>query len=102
MEPPILELFTAAILERDKLWTVERVPAVKDRVRNRLGQLSTRLDIAEWLDSAFSAGDLITWCRYCSGRGHRACWTNIRIWPPMWPAAKRDPPTNVPSLRNWR
>lgn len=30
-----------------------------DRVRDRLGQLSRRLGDAEWLDGAFSAGDLL-------------------------------------------
>jgi glutathione S-transferase len=35
------------------------VPLVKDRVRNVLGQLSRRLGDADWLDGAFSAGDLM-------------------------------------------
>jgi len=35
------------------------VPLVEDRVRNRLGQLSRRLGDADWLDGAFSAGDLM-------------------------------------------
>jgi glutathione S-transferase len=30
-----------------------------DRVRDRLGQLSRRLGDADWLDGAFSAGDLM-------------------------------------------
>jgi glutathione S-transferase len=32
---------------------------LEDRVRVRLEQLSTRLGDAEWLDGAFSAGDLL-------------------------------------------
>jgi glutathione S-transferase len=40
VEPPILELATAMLLERDKPWYVERLPLVKDRVRGRLGPLS--------------------------------------------------------------
>jgi len=59
VEPPILELVTARILERDKPWTKERLPLVEDRVRNRLKQLSARLGSADWLDGAFSAGDLM-------------------------------------------
>jgi glutathione S-transferase len=59
VEPPIFELFTAAFLERDKPWSGERVPAVKDRIRDRLGRLSARLGDADWLDGAFSAGDLM-------------------------------------------
>ena len=59
VEPPILELQTAVLLERDKPWHQERLPLVKDRIRDRLKQLSARLGDAEWLDGAFSAGDLM-------------------------------------------
>jgi glutathione S-transferase len=59
VEPPILELVTARILEGDKPWADERVPLVKDRIRNRMAQLSARLGDADWLDGAFSAGDLM-------------------------------------------
>jgi glutathione S-transferase len=59
VEPPILELVTAKILEGDKPWSKERLPLVEDRVRARLKQLSARLGAADWLDGAFSAGDLM-------------------------------------------
>jgi glutathione S-transferase len=59
VEPPILELANAKLLESDKPWRDERLPLVEDRVRNRLGQLSARLGHGEWLDGAFSAGDLM-------------------------------------------
>jgi glutathione S-transferase len=59
VEPPILELVTARILEGDKPWGKERVPLVMDRIRERLRQLSARLGEADWLDGAFSAGDLM-------------------------------------------
>jgi glutathione S-transferase len=59
VEPPILELPVAMFLEGDEPWTKERLPLIKDRIRNRLGRLSTRLGDAEWLDGAFSAGDLM-------------------------------------------
>jgi glutathione S-transferase len=59
VEPPILELVIAKILEGDKPWAQERLPLVKDRVRERLTQLSARLGDAEWLDGDFSAGDLM-------------------------------------------
>ncbi|HEU4529871.1 MAG TPA: glutathione S-transferase family protein [Steroidobacteraceae bacterium] len=59
IEPPILELANAKLLEGDKPWSKERVPLVGDRVRNRLSPLSARLGDADWLDGAFSAGDLM-------------------------------------------
>ena len=59
VEPPILELGTARLLEGDTSWSTQRMPLVEDRVRNRLGQLSRRLGDAGWLDGAFSAGDLM-------------------------------------------
>jgi glutathione S-transferase len=59
VEPPILELGTARLLEGDKAWNKERMPLVEDRVRNRLNQLSARLGDADWLDGTFSAGDLM-------------------------------------------
>ena len=59
VEPPILELMTARILEGDQPWSAERLPLVKDRIRIRLDQLSTHLGSADWLDGGFSAGDLM-------------------------------------------
>jgi glutathione S-transferase len=59
VEPPILDLAIARIQEADKPWSKERMPLVEERLRNRLGQLSARLGDAEWLDGAFSAGDLM-------------------------------------------
>ena len=59
VEPPILELATAKLVEGDKPWSKERMPLVADRVRGRLEQLSARLGDADWLDGAFSAGDLM-------------------------------------------
>src|SRR6187551_669355 len=46
VEPPILELANARLLEGDKPWTPERLPLVVERVRKPLGQLSARLDDA--------------------------------------------------------
>ena len=59
VEPPILELANAKLLEGDKSWSKERLPLVADRVRGPLKQLSARLGEADWLDGAFSAGDLM-------------------------------------------
>jgi glutathione S-transferase len=59
VEPPILELSTARVLEADKPWSQARLPLVEDRVRARLIPLSARLGDAEWLEDAFTAGDLM-------------------------------------------
>jgi glutathione S-transferase len=59
VEPPILELVTARFAEGDKPWAEARLPLVNARIRDRLVQLAARLGDADWLDGAFSAGDLI-------------------------------------------
>jgi glutathione S-transferase len=59
VEPPIVDRSMATILERDKSWYAERLPVLEDRVRGRLDELSSRLGDADWLDGAFSAGDLL-------------------------------------------
>jgi glutathione S-transferase len=59
VEPPILDLVVAKLVERDKTWYQQRLPLVEDRLRVRLGELSGRLGDADWLDGAFSAGDLL-------------------------------------------
>lgn len=59
IEPPILEFANAKLLEGDKPWAKERMPLVEERIRNRLRPLSTRLGNNEWLDGAFSVGDLM-------------------------------------------
>lgn len=59
VEPPIFELQTARFQEGDKPWAAERLLLIKDRIRGRLGELSVYLGGADWLDGAFSAGDLM-------------------------------------------
>ena len=59
VEPPIVELEQAPYAEGDKPWHAERMPMLEDRVRVRLDQLSRRLGDSDWLDGAFSAGDLM-------------------------------------------
>jgi len=59
VEPPILDLVTVKIFERDQPWAADRLPLVADRIRARLDKLSARLGAADWLDGAFSAGDLL-------------------------------------------
>jgi glutathione S-transferase len=59
LEPPIVDLEMSTVLERDRTWYTQRLPMLDDRVHVRLGELSSRLGDANWLDAAFSAGDLL-------------------------------------------
>ncbi len=59
IEPPILDLQTSRFAENDKPWYEERLALVKERIRVRLRDLAQRLGEADWLDAAFSAGDLM-------------------------------------------
>ena len=59
LEPPIVDREIATLLERDKTWFEQRLAMIEDRIRHRLGELSVRLGDADWLDGAFSAGDLL-------------------------------------------
>ena len=59
VEPPIVERSMAMFAEGDKPWREERLPILEARIRTRLAQLAERLGTSEWLDGAFSAGDLL-------------------------------------------
>ena len=59
VEPPIVERGMATLFEQDKPWYEERRSMLESRVRVRLGELSDHLGDADWLDGAFSAGDLM-------------------------------------------
>jgi glutathione S-transferase len=71
VEPPIVDRSMATLVERDKSWYEERLLILEDRVRDRLDELSDRLGDADWLDDAFSAGDLlmVTVLRRLNGSG---------------------------------
>jgi len=59
VQPPIIDREAAVLTERDKPWHAERLPMLEQRIHARLSDLSTRLGDADWLDGAFSAGDLL-------------------------------------------
>ena len=59
VEPPVFERALARILERDEPWYEQRLHALEKDIRKRLDGLSGRLGDADWLDGAFSAGDLL-------------------------------------------
>ncbi|WP_394538525.1 glutathione S-transferase family protein [Lysobacter enzymogenes] len=59
VEPPIFERAMTEVLERERSWYAERAAMLDERVHRRLGELSRHLGDADWLDGAFSAGDLL-------------------------------------------
>ena len=59
VEPPISDHAIATLFEADKPWSKPRLPAVKARIDERLGELSDRLGDKHWLDGDFTAGDLL-------------------------------------------
>ena len=59
VEPPITDHAIATLFEADKDWSKQRLPAVKARIDERLGELSDRLGDRDWLDGEFTAGDLL-------------------------------------------
>ena len=82
VEPPIVDRSMAMLLEHDKSWYEERLAILEDRVRVRLGELSSRLSEADWLDVAFSAGDLlmVTVLRRLSGSGELEKYSNLSAY----------------------
>jgi glutathione S-transferase len=59
VEPPIFDRSLTMILERNEPWYEQRLNGLEDAIRKRLNGLSARLGNADWLDGAFSAGDLL-------------------------------------------
>jgi len=59
VEPPIVDRDVVTYFERGKSWQDDRMAMVEDRIGTRLAQLSAHLGGADWLDGAFSAGDLM-------------------------------------------
>ena len=59
VEPPIVELEIAELLERNESWSQQRLPLVKNRIHHRLRQLAAFMGPKDWLDGAFSAADLM-------------------------------------------
>ncbi|MFM9270933.1 glutathione S-transferase family protein [Halomonas elongata] len=79
VEVPIMDHAMANILEGDKDWTKARLPLIEERIRVRVSELSDRLGDAEWLDGAFSAGDLmmVSVLRHPTGRGIAERYPNL-------------------------
>ena len=59
VEPPIIELEQADLTETDKSWYGEHRAAITARATARLDALSAWLGDRDWLEGAFSVGDLM-------------------------------------------
>jgi glutathione S-transferase len=59
VEPPIVDLTIAKLVEGKESWYERRLPLVEERIRGRLRELAARLGDADWLEGEFSAGDLL-------------------------------------------
>jgi glutathione S-transferase len=82
VEPPIVDRSMTTLLERNKTWYEERLPMLDDRVHVRLRELSDLLRNSDWLDDAFSAGDLlmVTVLRRLSGSGILEKYSNLSAY----------------------
>ncbi|MBN8940467.1 MULTISPECIES: glutathione S-transferase family protein [Alphaproteobacteria] len=59
VEPPIVEWEMAQYFEQDKSWRDDHKEMIETNVRNRLGDLSARLGVSDWIDGDFSAADIM-------------------------------------------
>jgi glutathione S-transferase len=59
VEPLIVQREVMEYLESDKSWAAERLAMVHARIRSRFAELSARLGDADWIDSEFSAADVL-------------------------------------------
>lgn len=82
VEPLIVQGEVVKYAESDKSWGAERMVMVEARIRDRLGELSARLGDADWLDGAFSAGDLlmVQVLRRLEGSAQLAAFANLATY----------------------
>ena len=59
IEPMLMELSSIDIFHPDAEWARLRRPEVERKIRERLGRLSAWLGGRDWLESRFTAGDLM-------------------------------------------
>jgi len=59
VEPHLSDWAMATLFEADQAWSEARKPAIRERIDERLGELSNRLGEDDWLEGEFSAGDLM-------------------------------------------
>jgi glutathione S-transferase len=82
VEPPVWELIIARFIDGKEEWAQARLPSVLKRLHERLAELSARLGDSEWLDGAFSAGDLlmVQVLRHTGGSGILGDYPNLAAY----------------------
>ena len=82
VEPPMTDYAIATLFEADKPWSKPRLPAVRARIDERLGELADRLGERDWLDGEFSVGDLmmIAVLRIMDGTGIVETYPNLAAY----------------------
>jgi len=82
LEPPIFERSLAKVLEGGEPWYEQRQAILDERTRKRLGELSGWLGDDEWLEGAFSAGDLmmVSVLRRLHGSGLLEAFPNVAAY----------------------
>jgi glutathione S-transferase len=61
VEPPIVEWEMAQYFEQDKSWRDDHKEMIETNVRNRLGDLSARLGVSDWILFRDHVRDLCRW-----------------------------------------
>ena len=71
VEPPIVDLEVADLLEEDQPWYEAQLPFLQDRIREVLGDVARHLGSSEWLVQNFNASDILmmTVLRRAEGTG---------------------------------
>jgi glutathione S-transferase len=59
VEPHLSDWAMVEIFEADQPWSEPRKPSIRERIDERLGELSKHLGGDDWLEGEFSAGDLV-------------------------------------------
>lgn len=59
IEPPIMDLSLAHILDYDQPWFELRLQRLDGQIRSRLSDLASHLGDRDWLDGEFSAADIL-------------------------------------------
>ncbi len=82
LEAPIMDHAIATLFEVDKPWSAPRLPAIRGRIEERLGEASDRLGDEDWFGGSFGPGDLlmISVLRMIDGQDMLMPWPNLSAY----------------------